>query len=115
MHTTTEYDYTVYRRSMVNLRTTTNYFDDDGELITFKYHRQVIDSINDDLTTLPDECFKVCMALRKAFEDDELLLIRDGLAETDIVSEGETVEGEAAEKQGWFARMATWFKAHGDV
>lgn len=112
MYNTIEYEYTVYRKSRINIKTTTSYFDDDNSFISKKISRMVVD-ITDNFDDLPDECFKVCSAMRKAFEDNELIEIREGIIDAEVVDKdkGETRHSEEKKKEKWYAKLAKWFRA----
>ena len=96
------YDHQVTVMGDIHVRRVTRIME-DGVEISKTYHRHVVHP-QDDVSNEDERTRLLHAAL-----DSELVEIREGLADAEEVTEGETVEGEEIKKQTWLERLKEYW------
>lgn len=101
------FDHSIDTEGRINVRTVTRIME-NGKELSRSYHRKVVDPVKDDMSGMDQRTRLLSRTLRNDLKD-----IHEGLEDAEVVSEGETIGGEAIKKATWMERLKEFWENAG--
>jgi len=109
-----KYEHTIRENDMVEVKRIQRILDDDGKELCKLYHRHVVNPTSDsDFSEENNRTQRLVAMLRNPNDLDELVNIQETIADAEVVSEGETAQGEAEKKATWVQKLKDFFTGKG--